>query len=253
MSDLPDFLGGEPSDVAEAPVIETPAPSIAEPEAPVAPLEAETPQEPIAPVAPQADPTQPPPGHVPLTALLDTRDQLREARAQVAALQSQVQPQQEPDPFEDPEGFAAHQRATFDQQLKVQAFTTSKMIAESGPDAALVPQAIQYAAQRAESDPGFRHQSYNHPNPVGFALQEFKRQQTLTQVGDDPDAFVRKRAAELGFVLPPPVNPAAQPAPPASHQRPVAPRPSLANAPSAGHVAAPKVRDGEQTFDAMFR
>lgn len=255
MSDLPDFLGGEPSDLGEAPVIEAIEPALAAPEAPITPPEPAAPEAPVAPVEQaQIEPQAPPPGHVPLTALLDTRDQLREARERIRAFEAQQQPVESPDPFEDPEGYAAHQQASFEQALKVNTFNTSKLIAESGPDAALVPQALQWAHQRAEADPGFRHQSFNHPNPVGFALQEFKRQQTLTQVGDDPDAFVRRRAAELGFVQPnpQPANPAPQAPQPVAPQRPSAPRPSLASAPSAGSVAAPQVRNGEQTFDAMF-
>lgn len=259
MTDLPDFMGGEPSDLGEAPAIVEAAPAPAAPDLEVAPLEpASQPEAPVAPVEPQAqpEPLAPPPGHVPLTALLDTRDQLKEARARAAALEAQINPPEVPDPFEDPEGYAQHQSAALQQQLKAQAFSNSKLIAESSPDAALIPEALAWAQQRAEQDPGFRHQSFNHHHPVGFAIQEFKRHKTMTLVGDDPDAFVRQRAAALGYVLPnqdPNPAPAAQPAPaPTTPQRPVAPRPSLASTPAAGAHTAPKVRDGEATFDAMF-
>lgn len=254
MTDLPDFLGGEPSDVGQAPVIEAPEAATAALEPEIAPPEA-----PAAPVEPQAtpvEPSAPPPGYVPLAALLDTRDQLKEARHHAQALEAQLAPPEIPDPFEDPQGYAEHQQFAMQQQMKAHAFGNSKLIAESGPDAALIPQALAWAQQRAEQDPGFRQQSFDHHHPVGFALQEFKRHQTMTQVGDDPDAFVRKRAAELGFVQrtdpnqnPAPAAHAPAPIPP---QRPVAPRPSLAATPSAGRVAAPEVRDGEATFNAMF-
>ena len=258
MSDLPDFLGGEAPELA--PVIEEAAPAPAAPAPEIPPQDPAPPEAPAAPVeaAPQPEPQAPPPGHVPLTALLDTRDQLREARARAAALEAQINPPETPDPFEDPEGYAQHQSAALQQQLKAQAFANSKLIAESSPDAALIPEALAWAQQRAEQDPGFRHQSFNHHHPVGFALQEFKRHKTMTLVGDDPDAFVRQRAAALGYVLPnqapnPAPTPAAQPAPaPTTPQRPVAPRPSIANTPAAGAHAAPQVRDGEATFDAMF-
>ncbi|RRN64648.1 hypothetical protein [Caulobacter sp. 602-1] len=258
MTDLPDFLSDEPSDLGEAPVTAEAAPALAAPEPEAAPPEAAEPEAPVAPVEPQAQPTPnaPPPGYVPLSALLDTRDRAKEAEARARALEAQINPPQIPDPFEDPEGFAAHQAATIQHELKVQAFNNSKLIAESSPDAAMIPEALAWAQQRAEQDPGFRHQSFNHHHPVGFALQEFKRHKAMTLVGDDPDEFVRKRAAELGFVLPSqPSNPApaAQPAPaPITPQRPVAPRPSLAATPSAGRVAAPQVRDGEATYAAMF-
>lgn len=261
MNDLPDFMGGEPSDLGDAPVIDTTAAAPPAPASEIAPPEAAPqPEAPVAPVEPQAqhEPAAPPPGHVPLTALLDTRDQLKEARARAAALEAQINPPQVPDPFEDPEGYAEHQSFALQQQLKVQAFSNSKLIAESSPDAALIPEALAWAQQRADQDPGFRQQSFNHHHPVGFAIQEFKRHKTMTMVGDDPDAFVRQRAAALGYVLPnqdpnPAPAPAAQPAPaPTTPQRPVAPRPSLASTPAAGAHTAPKVRDGEATFDAMF-
>lgn len=249
MSELPDFLteGG-------AAASETLAPEVAgetlQPVAPQEPVSQTAVAAPAAPAAPEQPASQP--GYVPLAAVLDERDRRQALEAENAALRAQIQPPTIPDPYEDPEGFAHHQAAAMERGAKLQGLQMSRLVATQQHGQELVDQAMAWAAQHADRDPGFRDRTYNSHHPVDLAVTEFKRHQLLNDVGEDPDAYVRRRAAELGFVAPASANPSAAPAGQAASPKPAAPRPSLAAAPSAGAVSGPVVRTGDDRFNAMF-
>ena len=213
---------------------------------PVEPVE--TP-EPVA-VEPQPEPEQPQvepqpqeeqSRHVPLATFLDQRDELKrwkqEAEQLRAAQQRQQPPSQAPDPLDDPQGFASHQEQLLEQKLTEQRFQTSDLIARQQHGAEAVDAAGAWAAERARNDPGFAVAYMQQPHPIDWIVQQHKRDAMMSDIGSDPDEYVRRRAAELGFIQ----APAPNAAPVAVTQQPVAqpaPPRSLAAAPGAGGAAA---------------
>lgn len=248
MSDLPDFLteGGAAASEPLAP--ETPVETVQADAVAAPPATDPAPVEPAAPS--EASSLQS--GHVPLSALLDERERRRAADAELAALRAQAQPPTIPDPYEDPEAFAHHQAVTMAHTAKMHGLQMSRLVATQQHGQEVVDQAMAWAAEHAERDAGFRERTYNSHHPVDLAVAEFKRHQLLNEVGEDPDAYVRRRAAELGFVAPATPQTPAAPQASAIPPKPAAPRPSLAAAPSAGAVAGPIVRTGDDRFNAMF-
>jgi len=222
--------------VLEAEVQPAPEPQ-SEPEAQPAP---EAQPQPEAPVSPDPVPEAPKEQAVPLAAFLSVRDEMQQIKRRNQELEArqnaQPQAQEIPDPVDDPNGFAAAMRAEAQQMLVAQRFEMSKEIATQQYGAEAVETARQWAMERAAKDPAFDMSLGSQPHPIAWIVQQHKRDGLISQIGDDPDAWVRKRAAELGLGAPAPAAVAApvaamgQPAPTAVAQPPR----SLAGAPGSG-------------------
>jgi hypothetical protein len=249
MADELSFLDGEePVDTA------TPAPEPVQ-EAPEAPQDGET-AEPAAEPTPEpasepAPAPTPDPGFVPLTAVLDEREkrQAAERRAQemerrAQDLEAQRQAAPIPDPYEDPDGYRAFQTQQFQQaQLNIR-LDLSEDLARGKHGDDLVTAAQQWALGRYEQSPAFRQEVLSHRNPYEFVVQQYQRDQFVSQVQpSDYEAFKAWQAAQAAAPQP---APAAQAAPP---QPATIPRQSLAGAPSAGGVQTQVVED---PFEAEF-
>lgn len=262
MEDLPEFLSDAPAAASEAPQVQetvapaTPAPA-AQQEAPATPPAAAPAQPaPAAPQAPAADPAVA--QHVPLSTFLDMRDQKTAAERKAKELETWRNQQEAaarrqpvPDPEVDPAGYQQHQAAQFQSALYTQQLNISRRFAEMqhGPD--VTKTAFDWGAARCDQDPFFNEKVRASADPVGFVVDEWKREQLLTKL--DPtqiEAFQAWQAAQAGQA-PAAVTQQAAPAAQAA-ARPVAPRPSLAAAPSAGAHSGPEARDGEAQFSAMF-
>lgn len=227
----------------------------APPEAPQAPEEqpvipVEAPQEPVeAPAAPQ--PEQPKEDHsVPLRTYLDTRDELKELRRWKQEQEAKAQAPKAPDPFDDPQGFAAHQEQQFQARLTQQKFEMSDVMARQahGPDT--VEAASNWAMERAQKDPVFAAQYMREPHPIDWIVRQHKRDSLVSNLPEDVsslDELIEREIAKRGLNAAP-AAPAAihQPAP-----KPAAPTPSLVNAPSGGGLA--EVATGKlAALDAVF-
>lgn len=262
MDELPDFLSDAPPAASEAPQVQepaapaTPAPE-AQQEAPATPPAADPAQPaPAAPQAPQADPSAV--QHVPLSTFLDMRDKATAAERKAKELEAWRQQQEAasrrqpaPDPEEDPAGYQQHQAAQFQTALYQQSLTFSRRLAEMqhGPD--VTRTAFDWGAARCDQDPFFNEKVRASPDPVGFVVEEWKRDQLLSKL--DPDKLAAFQAWEAAQAGQPPALTPQQAAPAAqAAARPAAPRPSLAAAPSAGAHSEPEARDGEAQFGAMF-
>lgn len=261
-----DEAAGQPRDEHGrfAPVEATAAPEPAaqpatpEPAAtPAAPV-AEAAPEPAAPAAPAeaaATPAAVPAGFVPISVVQELRKEVQQLRQLAPQAQPEPAPVEIPDPFEDPDGYHAYHQEQVTRQVKSATLNMSRMMAVQAHGEPAVTEALAWAAERAEVDPTFRGQSWNHHHPVDFAVAEYKRHQLMQQVGTDPDAYVRQRAAELGFVLAgqAPVQAAPAPAPVPIPTSPDAPPRSLASAPAAGGLKPGSVPAGPgNAFDATF-
>lgn len=227
----------------------------AEPEA-IAPANEQPPVEPVEtpePVAvePQPEPEQPQVEpqpqedqgrHVPLATFLDQRDELKRWKQEAEQLrqqaaQRQQPPAQAPDPLDDPAGYAAHQDQRMNEAIVNQRFQTSDIIARQQHGAEAVEAAGAWAAERAQKDPGFAIAYMQQAHPIDWIVQQHKRDSVMNDIGADPDEYVRRRAAELGFVMAPaPIAAPAAPQQPVA--QPVTPPRSLAAVPGSGGAAA---------------
>lgn len=231
MDEDEDFLAAaladeEPTPVAQpAPVtvVDAQPEPVAEPPAPV--------EQPPLDLTDRADGTKAEPGYVPLGALLDTRDKLKAAEAQLAQFRAQPQqPLPTPDMFEEPEAF----QQAIQTQIHMASLNTkldlSEDFARGKYDDATVDAARDWVLQQ---QPSFQQEVLAKRNPYDFAVKEFSKVQALERLGNDPaevDQFLAWKAAQAAAQT----QPALQGAPPTPSAIP--PR-SLASAPGAGGVS----------------
>lgn len=227
---------------------------VEEPKEEPAPLELteEAPPEPeAAQPEPQPEPeAKPEPQTAPISALLDERDKRKALEAELAqyrARQQQQQPEAVPDMFEDPDGFAAYQDQKVQAALYQQNLRWSERTATIEHGAETVSTAKDWGFQRCEADPYFNAKVAASPDPVGFVVSEWKREQIASQVTpEDLTQFQAWKAAQAQLQAQ-----TAQPAPTPTPSQSAPPR-SLASAPSAGSVMTEPVPSDEEIFADTF-
>lgn len=235
-------------DELEAPEAEAETPEVAgEPEqekAEEAPEAAEQPAEAESKgddkeAAPPAASEEKQAGYVPLAALLDEREkrqkmereaeELRRWRQQFEAEASQ----KKPDFYDNPEAALQQVQHQTQHMLVAEKLRQSRFFAEREYGQELVNEAYAYFDQHPEQS----HALLNEPSPFHAAVEHYKRQKAIAEIGTDPEAYKAKIRAELEAEL-------AKRAPP----KPAAPPRSLASAPSAGGEAQPS----GSAFDELF-
>jgi hypothetical protein len=216
-----------PEAVKPAPVTLTPAPTPA--------------------ATPDADPEKQPISRAEFKGYLDEKSKRKAAEDRAAALEARIQqferqqPAQIPSIHTDPEAYNQHIQNQIDEARIYERTIFSEVLAKEKYGEELVQAAENWGSQQIQTVPGFlaRHRAEAHP--IDWLVKQYKRDATIKDLGDDPDAYVRRRAAELGLIgqAPPqtdaPPSQAASPQP-ASDPPPQAPAPtrSIANATSAG-------------------
>lgn len=197
----------------EAEALPMPEDIVQEPEAAVEP-EPEAVAEPTP--EPVAEPASERPEHVvPLPKYLDTRDELKEARRKLAEYEAQANQRAVPDSFDDPEGHTAYLRSEMQAALQAQKVDISWAVSVQQHGEDTVKAARDWALEKAQKDPGFRSaldaEFSAQPMPIDWIVRQHKRDGLLSQIGEDPDAYVRRRAAEMGLLAPAAVAQAATP------------------------------------------
>lgn len=219
------------------------------------PVEAPQPVATPAPSKPGVDPEQ-------FKGYLDEREKRQAAEAREAEkdkrlkeLEAKFQQSATPPPsiYEDPDGYANRVEDRVRLAEGRARFRMSEMLAAKEHDADTIAAAKQWGSDLSQKSEAFAKEYWENDFPIDWVIKQYKRDKTFNELGDDPDAYVRRRAAELGLiagttepVLP---NPAASPqstSPPAA----AAPR-SILHAPSAGGGNTPTVTSGD-AYDAMF-
>lgn len=195
MADNVDELFGEPMTDA---VVEEPA-SVETVEA-VEPEPEPAPEPESAPEAPREDEQR----TIPLATALQWRDDAKEYKRRVAEYEARQQPQSAPDPFDDPQGFAAHQTQQVEQRLTQERFAMSDMFARQQHGAETVDQAVTWAQERAQQDPTFAASYMRQQNPIDWIVQQHKREALLSDIGDPSklDDWFEREAAKRGFAKP---------------------------------------------------
>lgn len=255
--DEPKGSNAEPTPPPE-PVVETPPPQSA------------TPDPQATPPAPAAapEPASVPPGHVPLEALLDTREKLKAHQAELAEYKRKYEeatrkPAEPIDPLVDPDAWQKQIETQRQRDREDVRFEVTKMFAVNKHGEEVVKAAEDWLTEEIKSGRIAFQNISNQPDPYDHLVKLHKRHQIQSQIGDDPDEFVKRRAAELGFVLPSQPVPETQTAPrgpdgkfvaaaPSPQPAPL-PKPSLASAPAASGNT-PKIPTGPgSAFDAVFK
>lgn len=187
--------------------------------------------------APKDKPEQP---MVPLAALHETRDRLRDLEARLAQQEQQPEPQPIPDVFEDQQGFTTAIQSQIQQALYTERLNMSQRFAEQKFGADEVTAALEWGRNRCASDPGFNASVMGNPDPVGYAVEQYRRDQIASQVSlDEYEQFKAWKSAQETVQQPQ----APQPAP--------TPPRSINSLPSSGGAAHVPIGPG-QAFDTLF-
>lgn len=173
---------------------------------PAPPPEQSQPGDPPAPTDTQTPPEKPEPGYVPIQALLDEREKRQRNEREVEELRQWRQQQearrqapQRPDMYDDPEGYAAYLEQQQHAALWNATESVSKRFASKEHGAEAIGAAEQWALERVKTDPTIAQRFRASADPYEFLVGEFKRDQLLKEIGSDPDAYVRRKAVELGL------------------------------------------------------
>lgn len=228
------------SDGKELAFLEETQPEAPEPVQEVAP-EPEPPEAtgepPAEPPAAQEDSNRP----VPITALLDEREKRQEAQRKAEEaerrakdLEQRLAAMQQPQPTVD---FKDNPQAVIEHRLLNERLNTSEIVAAQAHGQDVVEAAKQAFVEAARKDPLLLQQAHRQTHPYDFVVKWHKQQSLLSQIGNDPDAWINAQVeARLQERL-------AQP------PAPKAPPPSMARAPAAGGES---IKPGN-AFDALFQ
>lgn len=223
-----------------APIEAVAEPVVVAPEVPQPAVEAPEPAPAVAaePVPEPETPREDNGRFAPISALQEERQKRQELERQVEQMRATMAPKPEPvaqpkapDPYDDPQGYAAYQAQQTQAIVLRERFQISNEMAKAQYGNEEVDAARQWAVDKAARDPSFDMALGAQPHPIAWIVQQHKKDGLMTEIGDDPDAYVRRRAAELGLNAVPaiPAAPAAVPQP-----VPAMPPRSLASAPAAG-------------------
>lgn len=176
-----------------------PAPTLAEAEEPTTPevqtpeaeavAEAEAPQEEAPEEAAQEPAKEPEAPMVPLAALQEVRQQLKELKALTTPA---PQPVKVPDMHEEPEAYTAHVAQQMQQHVIGTKLETSRFLAEREFGAEVVNQAFEYFNENPEGSQAL----LAHPSPFHAAVEEFNKHKVAQEIGSDPAAYAARIKAE---------------------------------------------------------
>lgn len=246
------------------PVAEAPPPA---PEPPAETQPALTPEP--APSQPASAPVQPPPGYIPMAAVLDEREKRQKYERELEDMRRKYEeatrkPPQPLDPIADPEAFERSLNERI-QQSRWDAITSTSLVSALRTHGReKVTAAEQWVEQQTAANPAFRQTILNQLDPYDFVVQEHQKSLRQQKLGDkDPDEYaienireLAKRPEFLKALQDAGLIPAAAPGvsggvAPSPH--PTLPRPSLASAPSAGGKTSTVPVGPGEAFNAVFK
>lgn len=242
---MADFLDGV---FSEKPPVEEPEATEVAQEPQQEPVEPEPQAEPAP--EPTPEPEQPAvqeaeARNVPLNVVLDERDKRKAAEAerdrykqQWEEAQARQTPQNAPDPYDDPQGFAAFHEQRFQQGLVQQKFQMSEVMAKQAHGAEVVDAAAQWALEKAKTEPAFAAAYHQQAHPLDWIVQQHKRDAIMSDIGDNVDDWFTREAAKRGYA-PAPVTAAAPAVAPQVRQNAPTPPRSIAGDAAAPTAAAP--------------
>lgn len=235
------------------PIVEAePAPT-PEPEQVAEPIAAE----PVAPEVVQPEPVvvpdEPKPGHIPIAALMDERDKRKAAEERLKVLEArQAEQPKTPDPYDDPQGFAAYQESKVQQAVLANKFEMSDVIAKQAHGEEAVNAASEWAMEKAKADPTFAAQYMREAHPIDWIVRQHKRDGIYSQLPTDIsslDEFIEREIAKRSQTAPAAVT-APVVAMDTTAKKPAPPPRSIAADTNTQSAAAPS--DPRAEFLAIF-
>lgn len=210
-----------------------------------------------------------PEGYVPIAALLDDREKRQKAQAEADELKAQIKKLTEkraPSPSyqDDPEAWARSLEQRTQEIKRDTKFEQSEMFAVDKYGSELVEAAKAWSEEKAKSEAAQYGYSplvtmiHHQRHPLDWVVKEYQQAKWLAEVGNDRDAWVKKRYSELSASTDPNAPPAnnaggsPQPGTPQNTKPPFVPPKSLVNAPSAGGMTKGTPIGGGVAFDAVF-
>lgn len=175
------------------------------------------PNEPVQPAAPaqSSDPGKQPISQAEFKGYLEERDKRQKAEARAAAAEAQLQAARDSQTPSDPDPEVAKRI----QGARLDAiFSTSEKWAKKEHGEDLVTSAMAWAMERSQQNPAFAAEYLRQEHPVEWAVKQQKRDTILNQIGDDPDAFIRAKIAEMNAASAASPQTQAQPSQAASPQ-----------------------------------
>jgi len=125
----------------------------------------------------------------------ETQRQLAQAMQWINQQRAQ-QVQDVPDPVLQPMEYRQHIEGAFNHQLRTLQLENNLQLTRLEHGAPLFDQAYSAFMQVAPTDPAFARAIVNGPNPGAAMIDWYRRASTLSQVGDDPEAWFQKRLAQ---------------------------------------------------------
>jgi len=189
-----------------------------------------------------------------LHATLDEREKRQRLERENAELRAQIQPRTIPS-IQDEEAYTAHVNDMVNRAVVSERFNVSESMAQEKHGADAVKAAMDWGMQRSQESPAFAAEYMRQKHPIDWAVKQHKRDALMKDLGDDPDAWVRKRYAEInpsGTTTAIPQASQAQAAPQPTPQQQPLPTKSLASATSAGGMQVQPIKTDEELFKSAF-
>lgn len=235
------------------PVDDSPPPA---PEPPAAEQPAPIPEP--APSQPASAPVQPPPGYIPMAAVLDEREKRQKYERELEDLRRKYEeatrkPPQPLDPIADPEAFERSLNERI-ERVRWDAITNASLVAATRHHGAeKVKAAEEWLQSELQSNPALWQTIQRQPDPYDFVVSQHQRTLRLQKIGDeDPESWAQKWAEANGYIKAGTQQP--QSAGVVGHPpNPTLPRPSLASAPSAGGKTSTVPVGPGEAFNAVFK
>ena len=130
----------------------------------------------------------------------DEKDKRQALEAKVAEMEArqrnQPQPQpQAPDPIDDPQAYNAYVRQEVEQQVLNARLDMSEAMARQAHGDEAVEAALE--AAKALQDKAVAQKIMHAPNPYGELMKWHQREQVMSEIGEDPQAYRQRIEAEI--------------------------------------------------------
>lgn len=174
----------------ELPEEEQPEP---EPEEKPEPVEADEPEQP----EPKAEEPKEDGKTVPLAALQAEREQARELKRRLEALEQQVKPKQEPekapDAWEDPDKRFAYEGERIKAEFNARTLKQSRFFAERD----FGKEEVDAAYAFFDANPHLSQSLVDEPSPFHAAVETYRKHKAVQEIGSDPEAYKAKLREEI--------------------------------------------------------
>lgn len=147
--------------------------------------------------APEPEPAKEDGKTVPLAALQAEREQARELKRRLEALEQRVQPKAEPekapDAWEDPDKRFAYEAERIKGEFTSRTLKQSRFFAERD----FGKEEVEAAYAFFDANPHLSQSLVDEPSPFHAAVETYRRHKAVQEIGSDPEAYKAKLREEI--------------------------------------------------------